>query len=51
MKALGIPYFTSEASDRAKVIMQGDSICSFCSRMKGARCIRAAGRRDTTCLR
>ena len=36
LKSLGIPYFflSERIIDRAKVKMQGDSICSFCSRMK-----------------
>jgi len=36
VKSLGVPYhFLGDAIvDRAKISMQGDSLCSFCSRMK-----------------
>ena len=36
LKSLGIPYFflSERIIDRAKVQMQGNSICSFCARMK-----------------
>jgi tRNA(Ile)-lysidine synthase TilS/MesJ len=36
VKSLGIPYFflSERIIDRAKIQMQGNSICSFCSRMK-----------------
>ena len=36
MKTLGIQYYflSERIIDRAKIQMTGDSICSFCSRMK-----------------